>query len=316
MITQSIQKAANELREGNLVAIPTETVYGLAANIFDEQAVQKIFTVKRRPLVNPLIVHVRSVYEIDRLAKDVPDVAYTLARETWPGPVTLVLPKKDVVPDIVTGGRPTVALRMPAHPLTLELLHHLDFPLAAPSANPFGTISPTKAKHVHNYFPFGMHILDGGDCERGIESTIIGFEEGQPVLYRPGAASVEVLEKIVGKMRYPPSAHKEILSPGMFPKHYSPATPMVLTHVVADAVALYPGKKIGVLSFTQNNIVPAVQKHIVLSQKGDINEAAKKLYTAMHELDGAILDIIIAERMPDTGIGRSMNDRLERAVHQ
>lgn len=184
-ISSDINKAKTILESGELVAIPTETVYGLAANIYDENAIKKIFTTKKRPYFNPLIVHIYSMQQMEELVTTIPYNAKKLAKAFWPGALTLVLPKKDVVPDLVTGGQNTVALRIPHHPLTLSLLQKLSFPIAAPSANPYGSISPTTAQHVANYFPKDVQlVLDGGSCKQGLESTIIGFRGEQAILYR------------------------------------------------------------------------------------------------------------------------------------
>jgi L-threonylcarbamoyladenylate synthase len=185
--TTNIATAAQALIKDEIIAIPTETVYGLAGNAYSENALKKIFELKKRPFYNPLIVHIKSTQFLDMVATDIPDMARKLAEEFWPGSLTLVLKKQSHIPDIVTAGKETVAVRVPNHPVALALLEKLEFPLAAPSANPFGSISPTTAMHVSNYFKENLEIiLDGGACQNGIESTIIGFENNQPILYRHG----------------------------------------------------------------------------------------------------------------------------------
>ncbi|MEM6726277.1 MAG: L-threonylcarbamoyladenylate synthase, partial [Bacteroidota bacterium] len=192
IISRDVDQAVALLTDGKLVAIPTETVYGLAANIFDADAILQIFALKQRPLFNPLIVHIHAFEQLDQFVTQVPAKARLLADAFWPGPLTLILPKQAIIPDLITAGKPTVAVRIPNHPVMLELLRRLPFPLAAPSANPSGGISPTTAKHVADYFSNQLKmVLDGGDCQKGIESTIIGFEGEQPIIYRLGSLSME-----------------------------------------------------------------------------------------------------------------------------
>jgi len=224
-MNSEIKKAASLLSQGNVVAIPTETVYGLAANAFDEKAVAKIFEIKGRPNYNPLIVHIKSIEDLNMIAQKIPQKAYQLAQKFWPGPLTLILPKKNNIPSIVTANKNTVGIRIPSHPIALELLNEIDFPIAAPSANPFGYISPTTSFHVQKQLgtkiPF---ILDGGMCEKGIESTIIGFEDGEPILYRLGSLSIEAIENNIGTVKIKFDTDSSPEAPGMLKKHYSPNT--------------------------------------------------------------------------------------------
>jgi L-threonylcarbamoyladenylate synthase len=195
MITTNIESAIVELINGQVVAMPTETVYGLAGNAYDEAPIKKIFTLKNRPFYNPLIVHIKSAEYLNTVADDIPEIAFEMAKHFWPGPLTLILKKQKHISDFITAGKDTVAIRVPNHPVALELLKKLEFPLAAPSANPFGSISPTSANHVFNYFKNEFKIiLDGGDCEKGVESTIVGFEGNQLILYRHGSVSIEAIE--------------------------------------------------------------------------------------------------------------------------
>lgn len=318
MITKTIQDAVQYLKSGDVVAIPTETVYGLAGNIFDQQAIKKIFSLKKRPLFNPLIVHLSSIDRLDDIVNDVPEVAQQLAMNFWPGPLTLILKKKAHIPDIVTAGKPTVGVRIPNHPMTLELLSQLDFPLAAPSANPFTRISPTKAKHVDEYFGDALSlVLDGGECKRGIESTIVGFPDGEPVIYRLGSISVEQIEEIVGSsVLIADKKEKAPDAPGMLSKHYSPKTKTILVKDISESIDKNRGKKIGILSFDQPFQGNDISINIILSKKGDLSEATANLYTSLHALDEYDLDIIIAERLPNRGLGRSINDRLSRATKE
>jgi L-threonylcarbamoyladenylate synthase len=315
MITTDINKAKKILCNNELIAIPTETVYGLAGNAYNENALKEIFKLKNRPFYNPLIVHIKSASSITDVAIDIPESAMILAEKFWPGPLTLVLKKKSHISDLVTAGKDTVAVRVPNHPVALALLDKLDFPLAAPSANPFGSISPTNADHVFNYFGGKLEvILDGGECEKGLESTIIGFENNQPVLYRHGSISSEEIEKITGKLSTITNSEKTPNAPGMLSRHYAPNTATYLTNNVVELIKCFKGKRIGILVFkNQINGKGIIHKEI-LSKSGDLNEAAKNLYAAMHRLDENNLDVIIAERLPDIGLGKTMNDKLERAT--
>ena len=313
-ISTNLEKAKVILKSDELVAIPTETVYGLAANAFSENAVKKIFALKNRPAFNPLIVHISSTSDLDKIAKNVTPLAMKLAEAFWPGPLTLLLEKKSIISDCVTAGNTTVAVRIPNHPLTLKLLSELPFPLAAPSANPFMSISPTNPQHVKNYFDGKLKfILDGGSCIDGIESTIIGFKDNQAVLYREGSCEIAELEKIAGILLKPEKTATTIEAPGMLKKHYAPKTKLVVTTNISESIQEHFGKKIGVLSFIALETFPEVyiQKH--LSSGNSLKEAATNLYSTLIELDSLHLDLIIAEYMPDSGLGNTINDRLERA---
>ncbi len=315
IISDNIEKAVEILQEGDLVAIPTETVYGLAGNIYNEAAIRKIFEVKQRPLFNPLIVHLHSIEQVDDIASEFPAKAKQLAEAFWPGSLTLVLKKNPTIPDVITAGKDTVAVRIPNHPVTLELLKLLPFPLAAPSANPFNRISPTSAQHVEAYFKDSIRmILDGGDCKNGLESTIIGFENNEPVLYRLGSISKEEIEKVVGEVKVKNREENTPNAPGMLVKHYAPKTKMYLVDDLTDCSVDMENKRVGLLSFTGAADMSRFNHVEILSESGDMAEAAANLYKALHKLDEMQLDIIIAERLPDIGLGKSINDRLERAV--
>lgn len=300
------------LSSGEVVAIPTETVYGLAANAFDPDAVLRIFEVKQRPAFDPLIVHVHDREQVEQVVSAIPPEAEALMDRFWPGPLTLVLPKTPRVPDIVTSGLDTVGVRMPAHPMTLALMRSLDFPLAAPSANPFGYVSPTTARHVADQLGEKIpYVLDGGACAVGVESTIIGWEDGLPVLYRPGGLSLEAIEEVIGAVR-PQVKHVLPVAPGMIESHYAPRRPLV----VGDVRALldrYGDKRIGVLSFREHFDATRCE---TLSPSGDVNEAARNLFAAMRSLDASDVDRILAEVFPNEGLGRAINDRLRRAAAQ
>ncbi len=314
-VTDNIQEAAQYLQQNDVVGIPTETVYGLAGNIYSEKAIRKIFAVKQRPLFNPLIVHLPNVARLHEVVSEIPPKAKDLAKHFWPGPLTLILKKKDSIPDLITAGKDTVAVRIPQHPTTLALLNALPFPLAAPSANPFNRISPTTADHVAAYFKNEIPmVLDGGPCQRGLESTIVGFENGQPILYRLGAISKEALEAVVGPISVQSKAEKAPQAPGMLAKHYAPKTKMHLHSNILPFLDQHKDQRIGVLSLKKHFDHPAVVHNEVLSQTGDLEEAAANLYGALHRLDSHNLDLIVAERMPNSGLGLSINDRLERAT--
>ena len=314
IISKDIQKAVQLLTENQLVAIPTETVYGLAGNIFSEKAIKSIFSTKKRPFFNPLIVHIPSIDSLSDLVTHVPEKAKLLAAAFWPGSLTLVLKKSNKIPDLITAGKDTVAVRVPNHPITLALLKKLPFPLAAPSANPFGSISPTKPTHVENYFRNSIKmVLDGGSCANGIESTIIGFENEEPVIYRLGALPLKEIEALVGAISIKNKKEEKPDAPGMLARHYAPKTSTFLVDDVAAEVKKHSEKKIGVLVF-KSSLNNENITEIILSRKGSMQEAAANLYAAMHELDSKNLDLIIAERFSEFGLGKSINDRLQRAT--
>ncbi|MBT0811473.1 threonylcarbamoyl-AMP synthase [Litoribacter ruber] len=317
-IGQNIQKAKSLLEQGELVAIPTETVYGLAGNALDAQAVSKIFETKNRPSFDPLIIHVGKIEQVSKYVKSLPEELKKLAEKYWPGPLTLLLPKKDIVPDLVTSGLDQVAIRIPNHPLTQGLLGQLDFPLAAPSANPFGYISPTKAKHVNDQLGDKLaYILDGGECQVGLESTIIGMEEGEIVIYRLGGMDVAEVESVVGPVKVLSHSSSNPKTPGMLKSHYAPRKPFVLGNL-DTLVEEYEqkGEDYGVLSFEKSFPGLSADRQVVLSQKGDFKEAAQKLFGALRDLDEAKVSVILAELLPEESLGRAINDRLRRAAAQ
>ena len=314
-ISSDISKAIELLNKEDVVAIPTETVYGLAGNIYSEKAIRKIFEVKQRPLFNPLIVHIPSIDQLEKVAREFPIKAQKLAEAFWPGSLTLILPKKLNLPEIVTGGKDTVGVRIPNHPVTLSLLKQLSFPLAAPSANPYNRISPTSSDHVKTYFGNTLPmVLEGGECKNGIESTIIGFENNEAILYRLGAISVEDIEKIIGNIQIKNKSDTTPNAPGMVAKHYAPKTKMYLLDDIDEFIENAKSKKIGVLRFQEELNATRFEHIEILSKSGDLKEATSKLYAALHKLDSLGLDIIVAERFPDVGLGKSINDRLERAI--
>jgi L-threonylcarbamoyladenylate synthase len=311
-IGKDIAKARALLERGLLVAIPTETVYGLAANALDEEAVLHIFEVKQRPKFDPLIVHGTNREQLSEYVTGFPKWAEILADTFWPGPLTLVLPKRGVIPDIVTSGLDTVAVRVPNSPLTQELLAQLDFPLAAPSANPFGYVSPTSAQHVMDQLGGKIpYILDGGECSVGLESTIVAEENSKLHILRLGGISVEEIESVVGKVIVGTASPDIPHSPGSMKSHYATRTSLKLGPI---DLTNYDLNATGILSF-QKHYEKVPQKHqVVLSSNGNLHEASKNLFAAMRYLDSLKLRIILAEEFPEMGLGRAINDRLRRAA--
>ena len=308
-----ILKAAEIIKRGGIVAFPTETVYGLGADAFNPLAVARIFEVKRRPYFDPLIVHVASPADVKKLVKEIPSNVKEIIKRFWPGPLTVVLLKKEDIPDIVTAGLSTVAIRMPSHPMALSLIEESQCPIAAPSANPFGYLSPTTAEHVRDQLGDQVDlILDGGPCPIGVESTIISFLEERPRLLRPGGVSLEEIESIIGKVEISPIEDDRPSAPGMLPKHYAPRTPIVLNWNDKN-LKIDKNKKIGLLAFQETKNHLKFHSVEVLSKKGDIHEAAANLFAAIRRLDELNLDLILAETIPEVGLGRAIMDRLRRA---
>lgn len=312
-----IEIAIALLKNDQVIAIPTETVYGLAGNALKPSVVNKIYEIKNRPLNNPLIIHLPDTTQLYKYVKDIPAIAEKLAAYFWPGPLTLLLPKNDIIPDIVTAGLPNVAVRIPSHPLALQLLRKLPFPLAAPSANPFGYISPTSAQDVKKLL-FGKipYILDGGPCTKGIESTIVGFVNDMPIIYRVGVITPDAIRKVAGKVEINQMKIQNPLSPGMLPSHYAPHTSLFLTNNIAELLKKLPLSGTGILAFKNPYPFISENNQEVLSPTGNLDEAAHNLYKALHRLDSLKLERIVAERIPYIGIGIAINDRLERASNK
>ncbi|MDI1316213.1 L-threonylcarbamoyladenylate synthase [Flavobacterium sp.] len=315
MISNNIDLAARILKDEGIIGFPTETVYGLAGNIFSDKAIKEIYTIKQRPFYNPLIVHIKSMEDLKTIAVDIPPMALKLAKSFWPGPLTLLLKKNASVPDLITAGKPTVAVRIPNHPTALALLNLLDFPLAAPSANPFGMISPTKAEHVAEYFQDNIEmVLDGGACQTGIESTIIGFNQNEVVVYRLGGISIEEIKTIAGDVTLFTKNDTAPEAPGMLSKHYAPATPLIFTENIEKFIPQFKNKRVGLLLFSTAIVnVPNDCIQMIVSPNENLKEAAARLYDTLHQLDKMNLEVIIAEKFPDTELGRVINDKLTRA---
>lgn len=314
-IGTDIAKAKFFLEKGELVAIPTETVYGLAGNGLDEQAILKIYRVKDRPQFNPLILHVANVGQANKLVKEIPAFCRALMDAFSPGPITFLLPKSDLVPDLVTAGSDLVAIRIPDHTLTRQLLSELNFPLAAPSANPSGYVSPVLPEHVLQGLEGKIpYILDGGPCRVGLESTIVGFEEAQVVIHRLGAVSAEDIQAVTGATVVTALSHASPTAPGQLKSHYATSIPLYIGNIEELAI-LHKNKRLGILSF-KNKYEVAGANQIVLSPSADLEEAAAGLFKAMRELDNSDVEVILTEKFPEVGIGMAINDRLSRAAYK
>lgn len=313
----ALRRLAAALRRGELVAIPTETVYGLAANALDARACRRIFTAKRRPANDPLIVHVSDLRAAENVA-EFNNTARVLARALWPGPLTLVLPKRSCVPPIVTSGQDTVAVRAPAHPLARKLLALARVPLAAPSANPFGYVSPTTAAHVLDGLRGRIpHVLDGGACDVGVESTIVDVSDpARLVVLRPGAITPRDLRAALShaglKVSIGKRAREKTLAPGLLDQHYSPHTPLTL---VARAARLVDAKT-GVIYWVRPREVAAGRNIFALTRDGSAEDAARALYAVLRMADAGGFDELICEKAPARAgaWGEAINDRLRRAA--
>jgi L-threonylcarbamoyladenylate synthase len=328
-ITTDIDLAASTLREGGLVAFGTETVYGLGANALDAKAVARVFEAKNRPHFDPLIVHIANEKWLPELAVEVSPLAEKLMEAFWPGPLTLVLPKTELVPDLVTSGLPSVAIRMPSHPQARELLLRVDLPIAAPSANPFGQLSPTTAEHVAATLGERIDlILDGGPCDVGVESTVLLLTESVPRLLRHGGVTQEQIEKVVGRVELASSptedsglvedtrsASESAPSPGMLPQHYAPRTPLALAEDVDLEATVSSGKRLGAVSLSGVEDASGFVCEEILAPDGDLPTAAAEFFAALRRLDSRELDLIVAWPFPEEGLGRALNDRLRRARH-
>ncbi|MGD9931980.1 MAG: L-threonylcarbamoyladenylate synthase [Mangrovibacterium sp.] len=311
-LQESIDTAALYIREGKLVAFPTETVYGLGANALNPLAVAKIFELKERPTFDPLIVHIADLNDLEKLALTCDERVYRLAEKFWPGPLTLVLPKKEIVPDLVTSGLPTVGIRMPDNEIALALIRKSGCPIAAPSANKFGRISPTTPQHVRKQLPEVDFILEGGKTHVGIESTIITLNERGFEILRHGIITREEIEQVVpyySEKGKPAS----LVAPGMLKSHYAPTKPFFL---MSDPVLEHiDRKKAGLLSFSGNHTEGFAQV-IRLTSTQDLKEYAVNLFAAMHQLEESDVECIVAEPVPGHGIGLAIMDRLKKAAHK
>jgi L-threonylcarbamoyladenylate synthase len=320
----SIQLAAAAILAGEPVAFPTETVYGLGADALDAEAVARVFAAKERPAFDPLIVHMADAGELGRYAIDAdardPRVA-TLATALWPGPLTIVVRKRRTIRGIVTAGLETVGLRVPDHPVAHALITAAGVPIAAPSANRFGRVSPTRAEHVVAQLEGRVHlVLDGGPCRIGVESTVVLLADGASLLLRPGGTPAEAIEALIGPLGSPTDDASSVsLAPGRAASHYAPGPPLSLIGPGDGAVAA-PHERLGLLAADDTGR-RAADAHggpyatvEVLSERGDEIEQAANLFEALHRLADADLDRIVAQAVPEVGLGRAVMDRLRRAA--
>lgn len=310
-----LQQAVTLLLQGRLVAFPTETVYGLGAHALDADAVQRIFEAKGRPSTNPIIVHVAEISQAQELTTDWPESAKKLAAHDWPGPLTLVLPRREIVPDIVTAGGPTVAVRIPSHPVALALLKAAGIPIAAPSANRSEQLSPTTAQHVLDSLDGRIDmILDGGPTQVGLESTVLNLATSPPQLLRPGGITPQQIEAIIGPIQRHRESSDEILpSPGLLRRHYAPRTPLRLSqHPIEDIHRLLQqGLKVGWLSLNDSTVESDSVETILMPAEPELY--ANRLYSVLHEMDQKDLDILIVSSLPETEDWLAIRDRLQRA---
>ena len=313
-IGNDIQIAKKFLQTNEVIGIPTETVYGLAANAFSEDAVAKIFEAKNRPTFDPLIVHTHHIDEIKKFVTNIHPKLLKLATVFWPGPLTLLLPKQNTISNLVTSGLNRVGVRIPNHPLTLNLLKSLSFPLAAPSANPFGYISPTTALHVQKQLGLKIpYILDGGYCQVGLESTILGEENDEIIIYRLGGLSISEIENVVGKVTIELNQSSNPKAPGQLKSHYAPKIPLIIGNL-EELEKVHSDKKIGALVFGNYNTVSENTIIKNLSQNENYAEAAVNLFNYLREFDEMNIDVIIADYLPNINLGIAINDRLKRAA--
>lgn len=312
---KNIKQAALEIMLGEIVAFPTETVYGLGADGLNPTAVAKIFEAKQRPSFNPLILHIASRDQLKELVNIENDVVYTLINKFWPGPLTLVLPKRDVVPDIVTAGNATVAVRMPQHPIAKALIEACNRPIAAPSANQFGFLSPTTAEHVEKQLGDKVKtILDGGKSDVGVESTIVEVKGEKVYLLRHGGISLEQLREVCGSVEEKVLDPEKPNAPGQLFHHYAPNIPMKFISEITEAEI--NGSKLGGLFFKENNSDIKFEHVEVLSKDGNLREAAANLFLHLHELENKNLDLILVEPIEENGLGIAIMDRLVKATNR
>ena len=312
---QSIRLAAEIIRAGGLVAFPTETVYGLGADALNPEAVARIFEVKQRPSFDPLIVHIATRAFLDRLVETISFSDHRLMDVFWPGPLTLVLPKCAQVPDLVTAGLATVAIRMPVHPVALALIREAGVPIAAPSANPFGYVSPTCAQHVLDGLGDRVDlILDGGPCPIGVESTIVSMGGAWPELLRPGSITLAQIREITGLVVRTPASQTTV-APGQLPRHYATRTPVTILGAQGARPAVQGHERAGLLAMSVPSHVDdrfcAIE---VLSPSGDLREVAQNLFAALRRLDALGLDHLYAESCDERGLGLAIMDRLRRCA--
>lgn len=309
---QEIKHAAKIIKQGGLVAFPTETVYGLGANALNPQAVAKIFEAKERPFFDPLIVHIESIDHLKFLTESIDERVYKLADKFWPGSLTIVLPKSKIVPGIVTSGLDTVGIRMPNNSIALDLIRYSECPIAAPSANKFGRISPTKAEHVKKQLTDIDFILDGGPTSVGIESTVITIHSDGFEILREGIITKDDLVKVLPQSKLKFNKNEIISSPGNIKSHYSPNKPL---YILGEYSKELNTKNAAFLSFGRK--ADSEFKHIeYLSETGNLHEAAINLFEKLHFLEDIDIEFIITEPVPENGVGIAIMDRLRKAAYK
>ncbi len=313
---RAIRLAGRIIKTGGLVAFPTETVYGLGCDAMNADAAAKVFEAKQRPQFDPLIVHIADQKQLETVILSIPPLAQRLMDAFWPGPLTLILPKQDAVPDLVTAGLATVAVRMPNHPVAQALIREAETPIAAPSANPFGYVSPTTAQHVADGLGSTVDcILDGGPCPVGVESSIVSLIDAQPELLRPGSITIEQLNAVVGHVHRASPLTEKPIAPGQLSRHYATQTPVTILASTGARPILNRHERAGLLSFSQaqdgDNHFAAIE---VLSPAGDLHEAARNLFAGLRRLDTFRLDRIYAEPCKEEGLGVAIMDRLRRCA--
>lgn len=313
--TDSIEHAAGIIRLGGVVAFPTETVYGLGADAFNPIAVAKIFQLKERPSFDPLIVHIASLDDLERLTAHPDEKILMLAEHFWPGPLTIVFPKNNDVPDIVTSGLPTVGIRMPDNRIALELIRRSGCAVAAPSANKFGHLSPTSALHVKKQLPDVDFVLDGGKTNVGIESTIISVEGDLITLLRPGKITIEeIAAALPGVFRFNTKKSTRILASGMLKSHYSPRKPL---YILEDPFAQLPENSGLIIHQNTEESTSPVTRIIKTSENGNLLEVASHLFSALHVMeDDASISQIFIRPVPEEGLGAAIMDRIRKAAYQ
>jgi L-threonylcarbamoyladenylate synthase len=307
--TAAIEEAVAILRAGDVVVFPTETVYGLGADVFNPYAVAKIFEIKRRPRFDPLIVHIGARDSMYDIAEHVPSLAKRLADRFWPGPLTIILKKKEKIPGIVTAGLSTVGIRMPSHPVALKFIEVFGGPIAAPSANPFGYLSPTRVRHVMKSFKDRIPlVLDGGNSHYGIESTIVSINDDRITIHRHGAIPVEEIrnmgEPIEDKVK-----GDTCEAPGELPYHYAPIKPLKIVDKEGEITI----RDSSFLGFTETEMKPVSKYTRYLTRNGDMREAASNFFSHLIDLDQDDIHVIYAERIPEHGLGKAMMERLKKA---
>lgn len=308
---ENIRKAAEAIKAGKLVSFPTETVYGLGGDSLNPEAVAKIFEAKARPSFDPLITHIAELETLDRIASIDNKRTYDIIERFWPGSLTLIVPKKDIIPPIVTSGLETMAVRMPDHPTALELIKLSSGAVAAPSANPFGYLSPTTAEHVDDLLGNKIEmVLNGGTCRVGVESTVLDLTGERPIILRPGGISLEEIREALPDVDVFNRTTESPTAPGQLKMHYSPVKPL---HIVDSIDSVTARKRAGALLFQDGSDTSGFNAVEILSPSGDTVEAAARLFVALHDLDSEDIDMIYAERIPETGLGRAVMDRIYKA---